>query len=253
MITQTGLSRTQPDSEVLRRAREIALRLLLPRPPHPPREQRGSREFVSLPYREGGSVDLDIDRTLERLVERPFPKPTDAVVRERSRRRRTVVLAIDVSGSMRGERLSTAAATLAALAVELRRDDLGVVAFWSDAAVLLEAGQPIRPLDLLDSLFALPAQGLTNITFPLEVAARQLAPRDSTGARVLLLSDCVHNAGPDPRRAAARLPRLDVLLDVFGEKDVDLGRELSRAGRGLLLPIRSHRDIAAAVHRAFSD
>jgi hypothetical protein len=30
-------------------------------------------------------------------------------------------------------------------------------------------------------------------------------------ARVLLLSDCVHNAGPDPRPLATRLPRLDVL------------------------------------------
>ena len=29
----------------------------------------------------------------------------------------------------------------------------------------------------------------------------------------MLLSDCVHNAGPDPRPFAARLPRLDVLLD----------------------------------------
>ena len=39
---------------------------------------------------------------------------------------------------------------------------------------------------------------------------------------MLLLSDCVHNAGPDPRPIAARLPRLDVLLDTSGEDDVEL-------------------------------
>ena len=35
----------------------------------------------------------------------------------------------------------------------------------------------------------------------------------AASARAVLLSDCVHNAGPDPRPFAARLPRLDVLLD----------------------------------------
>ena len=47
-----------------------------------------------------------------------------------------MVLLVDVSGSMRGERVRTAAVTVGALAAELERDDLAVVAFWSDAAVL---------------------------------------------------------------------------------------------------------------------
>ena len=50
------------------------------------------------------------------------------------RTRRSVVLLVDVSGSMRGERVRTAAATVGALAGELGRDDLAVMAFWSDAA-----------------------------------------------------------------------------------------------------------------------
>ena len=51
---------------------------------------------------------------------------------------------------------------------------------------------------------------------------------------MLLLSDCVHNAGPDPRPLAARLPRLDVLLDTSGEQDAELARDLARLGRGRL-------------------
>jgi hypothetical protein len=69
---------------------------------------------------------------------------------------------------------------------------------------------------------------------------------------VLLLSDCVHNAGPDPRQAAARLPRLDVLLDTSGEDDVELGRDLARIGRGRLRLIRDHRDVAAALRAVFT-
>jgi hypothetical protein len=70
---------------------------------------------------------------------------------------------------------------------------------------------------------------------------------------VLLLSDCVHNAGPDPRAAAGRLPRLDVLFDVRGERDSDLARGLARVGRGMVAPIRDHRQVAPALERIFGD
>jgi len=62
----------------------------------------------------------------------------------------------------------------------------------------------------------------------------------------------VHNAGPDPRRAAARLPRLDVLLHVSGEKDGELGRELAATGRGSLHRVRQFRDVAPALSAIFA-
>jgi Mg-chelatase subunit ChlD len=168
------------DPEVRARARQIASRLAVPRPRRDPAAVRGPGEILSLPYR-GGSDDIDLDRTIEVLTERPVPEEEDIVVREQVRTRRAVVLAVDVSGSMRGERIRTAAATVGALAGELRRDDLAVVAFWSDAAVLLRLGAPVRPLQLLDELLAIPARGLTNVGFPLPVAARELARRSTRG------------------------------------------------------------------------
>jgi Mg-chelatase subunit ChlD len=240
-----------PDAEVRARARQIAARLSVPRPRRDRQDRRGTGELASLPYR-GGADDIDLDRTLEVLAERPVPEDEDVVVRDRVRTRRSVVLAVDVSGSMRGERVRTAAATVAALAAELTGDDLAVIAFWSDAAVLLELGQPVRPLVLLDQLLAVPAKGLTNVAFPLQLAAAQLRRVPARDARVVLLSDCVHNAGPDPRPEAARLPRLDVLLDVSGETDVELARQLARAGRGRFARIRTHRDVAPALRRAFA-
>ena len=232
------------------RARQIAARLAVPRARRDATAHRGTGDLASLPYR-GGSDDIDLDRTIEMLAERPMPDDEDIIVRERVRTRRSVVLAVDVSGSMKGERVRTAAATVGALAAELQQDALGVLAFWSDAAILLPLGAPIRPMELLDQLLRLPARGLTNVAFPLELAAQQLAGVPVRDARVVLLSDCVHNAGPDPRPMAARLPRLDVLLDTSGENDVELGRELSRSGRGTLRLIRTYRDVAPAVGRLF--
>jgi Mg-chelatase subunit ChlD len=163
-----------------------------------------------------------------------------------------VVLLADVSGSMRGEQVRTVAATVGALAAELSPDDLAVVAFWSDAAVLAHLGHRVPAGRLLEQLVRLPARGLTNIAFPLQLAAAELARVPARDARVVLLSDCVHNAGPDPRPLAARLPRLDVLFDTSGEQDEDLARDLARLGHGRLLRAATYRDIAPALTTLFA-
>lgn len=240
----------ESDPEVRARARRIAARLSLSKPRRVTGSRRGAGRFSSVSYREG-SDDIDLDRTLEVLAEKPVPDDDDIIVRERIRAPRSVVLAVDVSGSMKGERVRTAAATVGALSAELEQDALSVIAFWSDAAILLELGDPVHPMELLDTMLRMPARGLTNVAFPLKLAAQQLAGVPEHDARVLLLSDCVHNAGPDPRPFAARLPRLDVLLDTSGEKDVELGRELARIGRGTFHAIRSYLDVAPALSEIF--
>ena len=83
-------------------------------------------------------------------------------------------------------------------------------------------------------------------------AARELARVPARDARAVLLSDCVHNAGPGPRPFAARLPRLDVLLDTSGEQDPDLARELARLGHGRLRRIRTYTDVAPALSAIFT-
>ena len=240
------------DAETRRRARQIARRLSVPRPPGDRRARRGVGELASRSW-TGGSDELDLERTLEVIGGEPFPEGDDLIVRERVRQSRAVVLVVDLSGSMKGERVRTAAAAVGALAGELARDRLAVVAFWSDAAVLVRLGEQAEPLAILELLLRVPAQGLTNVGFALEVAARQLAGVQPRDARVLLLSDCVHNAGPDPRLTAARLPRLDVLLDTSGEQDVELARDLARLGHGRVRPVRDHRDVAAALSGLFAE
>jgi Mg-chelatase subunit ChlD len=248
-----------PDPEALRRARVIAAQLALRRPRRAADGRRGlGGVLASVPYR-GGADDIDLDATVAAIAGRPpvedggTVEEDDIVVRERIAAARSVVLLVDVSGSMRGERVRTAAATVGALAAELSRDNLAVVAFWSDAAVLCRLGQRIGPQALVESMVAIPARGLTNVAFPLQVAARELARIPARDARVLLLSDCVHNAGPDPRPFAARLPRLDVLLDTTGEQDRWLGGELARLGRGKLRVASTYRDVAPALSSFFAE
>ncbi|MGH8998899.1 MAG: vWA domain-containing protein, partial [Acidimicrobiia bacterium] len=188
-------------AEVRAMAERIARRLSVRRARHDHSATRGTGRLESVPYRHG-SDDIDLDRTIEVLAERPLPDDTDIIVRERMRTRRAVVLLADVSGSMRGEKMQMTAATVGALARDLADDDLAVVAFWRDAAL-------IKPVDahrpgsrVLDELLRIPAKGLTNVHFALSVGLGELN-RSRARRRVgLLLSDGLHNAGPDPRLVA---------------------------------------------------
>lgn len=241
----------QEDVEALRRAREIASALAIPRPPRRTATRRGLGQLERLPL-AGSAEDIDLETTVENLVANPVPEPADIVVRERVRVRRAIVLVLDVSGSMRGERVRSAAAAVGAIVGEFARDDVAVIAFWSDAAIIAPMGRPGPPGGILETLVRIPARGLTNVEHPLRLARDELSTVPQAEGRVLLLSDCVHNAGPDPRPVAGTLPRLDVLLDTSGEKDLEMGRDLARWGRGRLETVQTFRDLPGALTRMLS-
>jgi MoxR-like ATPase/Mg-chelatase subunit ChlD len=246
------LDEVAADTEVARRAQEIASRLALVRRRDRRPRSGGRGVLQSAPF-DGGSDEIDLDATMDALLETPDIAPEDVVVRTRLLHPRAIALLVDISGSMRGERVRTAAATVGALAGEMEDDQLAVVAFWSDAALLLPLGERVEPGPLMETLLRLPARGLTNVGFPLEIAAKELAGARTTQTRAILLSDCVHNAGADPVPLAAGLARLDILLDVSGEHDALLARELAQAGRGRFSPVRTHRDVAPALDAIFDE
>ena len=239
-----------PDREVAAMAQRIARRLAIRRRPRSELTERGAGRLSSMPYRYR-SDDIDLDRTIEVLAERPVPEDTDIVVRERMRSRRAVVLVVDVSGSMRGEKARIAAATVAALSADLSSsgDQLAVVAFWSDAALLTPLGADVPAARLVDQLLRIPARGLTNVHFALAVARAELARSAVRRRTAVLLTDAVHNAGPDPRLPAGRFGELHVLLETDGEHDLPLAADLARLGRGRLARIANHRDVAPALNR----
>src|SRR4051812_29039613 len=203
------------DRAAHRAARDIAARLAIRRPRRLDDAARGTGTAISARYR-GDADELDLERTLEVLVEQPRPAAEDLIVRTQVRRRRAVALLVDVSGSMKGDKVAMAAATVGALAAELAREEVSVIAFWKDCAVLADGVGSVSPSRILDDLLRLPTQGLTNVHAPLELAAKVLARSSARNRAALLLSDCVHNAGPDPRLAVRALPRLHVLLQRDG-------------------------------------
>ena len=185
--------------------------------------------------------DLDLDASLENP--RPW-QPSDLVVRRREPRDADVVAILDMSLSMTGEKIALVA--VAAAILRLTLGPVGLVAFDTEAHVLVPLGAPLPVREVVRRVLMVPAQGYTHVSAGLEAGLEQLR-RSSRRERVgLLLSDGIYNMGHDPVRIASRFPALHVVQ--LG-RDLPQGRRscvgMAQAGRGK----RFHAPTYAALPR----
>ncbi|MDI3341144.1 MAG: VWA domain-containing protein, partial [Sphaerobacter sp.] len=235
-----------PEQDLRELTRKLALKIVIRLARHNPTASPGRGQLRPVRY-HFNSDDLDLDRTLEEIAGKPYPEYDDFWVTERVRARRTWVLLLDVSGSMRGAKLMNAALAAASLARNIRDDDFAVVLFWRDAAVLKGAAQAKPLTRLLDEILAVRARGLTNLRLGLEVGLRELertATREKIG---IIFTDGIHNLGDDPLPLAAKFPRLHVIGTSLEESRVRACQELAARGRGHCVFINELEDIPAAV------
>lgn len=207
---------------------------------------RGRSRAVSTRY-DGNGDDLDLDATLDLLSERRAFSAEELTVRRPTQTRRSVALLADVSGSMTGEKALVCAAAIGALASELADDELTVIAFWSDLALLRTRASRLDPKAVLNDLLRIEPRGLTNVHGAIELASRELAQSSLERRCIVLLSDCVHNAGPDPRNAARAAPTTHVLLERTGEHDAWLAQRIARAGGGRYRTVTTIHEVAPAL------
>jgi Mg-chelatase subunit ChlD len=206
----------------------------------------GRSRAVSARY-DGNGDDLDLDATLDLLAERRAFSAEELTVRRPTQTRRSVALLADVSGSMTGDKALICAAAIGALATELADDELTVIAFWSDLALLRTRASRLDPKAVLHDLLRIEPRGLTNVHGAIELAGRELTQSSLERRCIVLLSDCVHNAGPDPRNAARTAPTTHVLLERTGEHDAWLAQRIARAGGGRYRTVTTIREVAPAL------
>jgi len=233
------------DEALQREVAEIAGRLVIRR--RRGAESRRGRSRPTLARYDGNADELDLDLTLDLLAEHRPLAGEELYVRRPAQHRRSMALLVDLSGSMSGDKARIAAAAIGALAGELIDDELTVIAFWNDLAVLSSRATRLDPVALLDDLLRIEPRGLTNVHGAIELATAELRRSSLERRCIVLLSDCVHNAGPDPRLAARAAPPTHVLLERNGEHDTWLGERIARVGGGLLRVVDTLGDVVPAL------
>ena len=177
------------------------------------------------------ALDIDLDETLEAT-------PQELWMEFRVRRSQPVVLSVDTSLSMTGEKLALTAVALAVVALQFPEDPIGIIAFENRAVVLKRPEERLDPRALISRFLDVPAQGYTHLEAGIQEALAQVDQLGKGGrARLpaaVLLTDGKYTAGRDPAYLAPRFRQLHVLKMGQERSSLSLCRDLARRGHGAL-------------------
>lgn len=246
---------------ILERAREIMGSLV-----HP-------REHRSVPWSEvpgnAQAVDFDLEDTLENS-----PVPLAAIARPESgiqvpltnedvwmsyqvHRRQAVVLSVDTSLSMTGEKLALTAVAVAVVLLQFPDDPVGIIAFENEAKILKHPTEKISVDELVERFIDLPAQGYTHLEDGMREALK-LVRSASSGLQgrpvsTVLVTDGKYTAGRDPGYLAPRFPHL-VVIKMGGERaSLELCRELAQKGDGALREVTELEALPGVMYGVVKD
>ena len=241
------------DSDTIQEAKKMALNWVL----NIPRIYKVSKTSYGdfKPNRfDFNSDELELDRTLDRILGKREIEYDDFIVRERKQEKRAFSLIIDASGSMKGENILRAAIAVTTLVNNLGKDDYAIVAFSERAKVIkfIHAHKDIRRLidDIFDSFIG----GMTDIGIGLEIGLQQLYRSPRKKKIGIILTDGAHNKRTDPLVQAKKYPKLSVIgIRPPWEDAEERCRQMAQLGRGRCILIDELHEIPKALTTCLAD
>lgn len=209
--------------------------------------QRGAPtgEPIITPFNFQGD-EIDLDRTLESIVENQFLSYENIFVLDRKKQKKAAVIMVDASGSMQGLNLSIAAIAAASLAMNLNyRDEYGIVIFSEKVNIFKRVGQPKHLDGVISGILDILPEGRTNISIGLHAGLEELRRTNIQNRIGILLTDGWQNIGEDPIKVALQFPQLHV-INLPGGHPV-LSKKIAEAGKGCFVPVNDMLDVSKAI------
>jgi Mg-chelatase subunit ChlD len=233
------------DRRLRQLARQLAGKLMLDIARRGPSGRAGVGRMTTTRF--DGEGDLDVDASIEPIIESRRAGGTVDIERLRTRRwtkpSTAICLVVDRSGSMGGESLATAALASAAIALRVP-GDYSVIVFGRDV-VVAKSQDADKPAELVvDAVLSLRGFGTTDVAGALLAAAQQLGRSRAQRKIALLLSDCRSTVEGDSVAAAAAL---DELCIVAPADDCDDARQLAEAASVRWVTVSGPSGIPAAI------
>lgn len=194
------------------------------------------------------SPEIDLEATLE------SDNAGEIYMEYQVPRRQTLILTVDTSLSMTGEKLALTAVALAVVILQFPEDRIGIVAFENEANVLKRPDERITIETLVERFLDVPAQGYTHLEDGLKATLKLL--RGEHGRRppsVVLLTDGKYTAGRDPAYLAQKFKHLLVLKMGEERASHDLCKELAHKGHGSLKEVYDLNQLPGVMYKVVKD
>jgi Mg-chelatase subunit ChlD len=238
---------------ILERAREVLGSVV-----HPV-EQR-SAPWTEVPA-HADQPEVDLEETIENSplgVTSHDLEPQDIWMEYNVHRKQPIVLSVDTSLSMTGEKLALTAVALAVVLIQFPDDPVGIVAFENEAMILKRPDEKITVAQLVERFLDVPAQGYTHLEDGMKASLKlALSARGSHGGSgvpsTVLLTDGKYTAGKDPAYLAPRFPHLVVLKMGKERASLELCRELARKGHGVLREVGELEALPTVMYGVVKD
>ncbi len=207
--------------------------------------------------------DMDIEETLENsplALDSPDDYPMtaqDIWMEFNIHRKQPVILTVDTSLSMTGEKLALTAVALAVVLLQFPDDPVGIVAFENEAQIIKRPDERLSVAQLIERFLDVPAQGYTHLEDGMKSALQLSRAAAATGhskmPSTVLLTDGKYTAGRDPAYLATRFPHLVVLKMGKERASLELCRELARKGNGVLREVGELEGLPAVMYGVVKD
>lgn len=183
-------------SKIIREARELAGAL------HHPKKQ------IAVDWNTNSTSEIDLEASLNA---NPFFAELKVVQEEAIAT--SLLICVDTSLSMTGEKFRIAATAIATSALHIGVDNLALISFGSDAFCLKSIGEKLSLSRLVERFLEHHPKGLTNMEAALKLAVQeskksQLPPHRN---HAVLISDGRFTAGSRPDYLVPSLPRLSCI------------------------------------------
>lgn len=172
-------------------------------------------------------------------------------------RRQPIILSVDTSLSMTGDKLALTAVALAVVLLQFPDDLIGIVAFENEAKILKSPEEKISVAQLVERFLDVPAQGYTHLEEGLKMSLKLIRRVEAAGSgrpsSTVLLTDGKYTAGRDPAYLAPRFPHLVVIKMGTERASLSLCKDLAKKGRGALREMGELETLPAIMYSVVKD
>lgn len=201
------------------------------------------------PYVMGEDSEIDVESSLEEILNMRHPSYSDLVVEKREPRELAVALILDASLSMTGDKLAMATAAIAVLAYRLKTVDYLLITFNDRPTVIRRIKEAKSLDDLVADLLDARAGGYTNIEGALRKGKEELARASTKNQTGILITDGNYTVGSDPADIASSYKRLYVIMTESHDCQPFVCEEIARRGGGHMYTVGGFEEIPRVLYR----